>query len=226
MRKRILLPSIVSVLILLSFSQVSAEAPKGTLKGALHFSVAGDWLDPSLTPATQSAFFPLYLLHDALFKPMPGQLYGPALAESWTMSPDYRVCEFKLRKGVKFHNGDEVTSEDVVFSFRRYRATLAKLIQDKTEKVEAIDPHLVRFRFREPFPTFLECLLPQMSAIGWILIMLLMMNSMRASPTPSVGRRHHRNAASGLARLSMTLVRVAGSWEVAASLTSTSAMPA
>ena len=44
---------------------------------------------------------------------------APSLAESWTVSPDQRVYEFKLREGLKFHNGDPFTAEDVKFSFQR-----------------------------------------------------------------------------------------------------------
>ena len=61
-----------------------------------------------------------------------------------------------------------MTAEDVVFSFWRYKATQAKFIHGKTEKVEAVDPHLVRFQFKEPFPDFLEYLLPGASSIGWV----------------------------------------------------------
>ena len=64
----------------------------------------------------------MYALHDALAKAMPGNPTAPSLAESWQMSPDGRVYDFTLRKGVKFHNGDTLTSEDVKFSFERYRA--------------------------------------------------------------------------------------------------------
>jgi ABC-type transport system substrate-binding protein len=48
---------------------------------------------------------------------MPGNLMTPSLAESWTVSPDQRVDEFKLREEVTFHNGDLFTAEDVKFSF-------------------------------------------------------------------------------------------------------------
>ena len=63
----------------------------------------------------------LYAVHDALVKPMPGGDNTPSLAESWTQSKDGLIYEFVLRKGVKFHNGDPVTAEDVKFSFDRYR---------------------------------------------------------------------------------------------------------
>ncbi len=99
---------------------------------------------------------------------MPEGLYTPSLAESWTVSPDARVYDFKLRKGVKFHNGDTMTAEDVIFSFWRYKAISAKYIQGKTEKVEAVNPYQVRFHFKEPFPDFLEYLIVGSTTIGWI----------------------------------------------------------
>jgi peptide/nickel transport system substrate-binding protein len=55
--------------------------------------------------------------------------YIPCLAESWEMSPDAKVYTFNLRKGVKFHNGDPLTAEDVIFSFWRYKGDQAKSIQ-------------------------------------------------------------------------------------------------
>src|SRR5215467_2485719 len=43
--------------------------------------------------------------HDALVRPLPGQRMGNSLGESWSESPDGLTYEFKLRQGVKFHNG-------------------------------------------------------------------------------------------------------------------------
>lgn len=45
--------------------------------------------------------------------------YGPWLAESWEASADGRTYTFSLREGVKFHNGEELTSDDVVYSLQR-----------------------------------------------------------------------------------------------------------
>ena len=53
---------------------------------------------------------------------MPAGDNTPSLAESWTVSKDALTYEFVLRKGVKFHNGDPVTAEDVKFSFDRSTA--------------------------------------------------------------------------------------------------------
>ena len=142
--------------------------PEGVLKEAIHWGISADWLDPATGSLPLSAYLPLYLFHDALLKPMPDGLYAASLAESWKISPDSKVYEFKLRQGVKFHNGDTMTAEDVVFSFWRYKAANAKIIQDRAEKVEAVNPYLVRIQFKEPFPDFLEYLLPGVSCIGWV----------------------------------------------------------
>src|SRR5262245_65487479 len=47
---------------------------------------------------------------------------GPerGLAESWTMSPDARSITLRLRKNVKFHDGQPFTADDVIFSLERY----------------------------------------------------------------------------------------------------------
>jgi ABC-type transport system substrate-binding protein len=110
---------------------------------------------PFLVLAIITAVIVLYRQLD-----IPEGTFTPNLAESWAISPDTKVYEFKLRNGVKFHNGDTLTAEDVVFSFWRYKAAQAKLIHEKVEKVEGVNPHLVRIRFKEPFPDFLEYLMP------------------------------------------------------------------
>ena len=142
--------------------------PQGVLKEAIHWGLSADWLDPSLAGSSLSAHIVLYFLHDSLVKAMPDGTYTPCLAESYSVSPDARTYEFRLRKGVQFHNGDTLTAEDVVFSFWRYRGTQFKFIHSRVEKVEAVNPVLVRIQFREPFPDFLEYLVPGSSSIGWV----------------------------------------------------------
>ncbi len=155
-------------ILLFSSPMIANAAPQGTLKEVIHWSLSADWIDPALSTHSTSAFLIMYLIHDALIKAMPNQTYGPSLAESWTISPDTRVYEFKLRKGVKFHNGDLMTADDVIFSFKRYKGTAAKTFHGRIEKMEAVNDHLVRFSFKKPFPDFLEYLLPGASTLGWI----------------------------------------------------------
>src|SRR5438874_5502788 len=105
-------------------------------------------------------------MHDALVKPMPGNHLTPSLAESWTVSPDQRVYEFKLRQGLKFHNGDPFTAEDVKFSFQRAKG--AKLLQDKVQEVTVVSPSRVRFTLHEPWPDFMSYYGSLVNGAGWI----------------------------------------------------------
>lgn len=148
-------------------SQAGAAGPKSVMKIGIHWGISADWLDPSSCDSGISAHLPLYLFHDALLKPMPEGV-SPCLAESWTNSADYKAFEFKLRRGVKFHNGDPLTADDVVFTFKRYKGTAFPLFQRKIEKLEAVDPYLFRVTFKAPFPDFLDYFLPGMSTIGWV----------------------------------------------------------
>ena len=84
----------------------------------VHVTLAPRWLDPAETESEITPFMVSTRIHDALVKPMPGGLRRPCLAESWTVSQDGLTYEFVLRHGVKFHNGDPVTAEDVKFSLR------------------------------------------------------------------------------------------------------------
>jgi peptide/nickel transport system substrate-binding protein len=88
-------------------------------------------------------------------RPLPGQKLGNSLAESWTESPDGLVYEFKLRRGVKFHNGDPVTAEDAKFSFDRYKGAGATELQARVRQVEAVDPLTLRISLKEPWPDFM-----------------------------------------------------------------------
>jgi ABC-type transport system substrate-binding protein len=92
----------------------------GQMTWAIHVTMAPTWFDPAETPGVITPFMFLYALHDALVKPMPGNPMFPSLATRWGESPDGLMYDFELRQGVKFHNGDPFTSEDVQFSFERY----------------------------------------------------------------------------------------------------------
>jgi peptide/nickel transport system substrate-binding protein len=143
-----------------------AAAPEGQLTWALHFALAPTWFDPAETSGIITPYVVLYALHDAMVKPLPGNPMGPALAESWTMSPDGLLFEFVLRKGVRFHNGDPVTGEDVKFSLERYRGTASKMLKERVAAVEA-EPGRVRIRLKEPWPDFMTFYAIATGA-GWI----------------------------------------------------------
>ena len=143
-------------------------APEGQMTWAVHVTLVSRWLDPAETEALITPFMVLYALHDALVKPMPGGPNTPSLAESWSASKDGLNYEFVLRKGIKFHNGDPVTAEDVKFSFERYKGSGAKLLKEKVKEVQVVDPGRVRFHLAEPWPDFMTFYGTSASGAGWI----------------------------------------------------------
>ena len=92
----------------------------------------------------------------------------PSLAESWTQSKDGLTYEFVLRKGVKFHNGEPVTAEDVKFSFERYRGAGVKLLKERVREVQIVDPGRVRFVLKEPWPDFMTFYGTSATGAGWV----------------------------------------------------------
>src|SRR5205823_4390105 len=130
-------------------------APKGRAIMAWHVTIAPAWFDPSSAPAQITPFGMLYAIHDAMVRPYPGQKMGPSLAESWEESEDGKTYEFKLRAGLKFHNGDPVTTEDVKFSFERYKGSGASSLKQHVREIEIVDPRVIRFHLKEPWPDFM-----------------------------------------------------------------------
>jgi peptide/nickel transport system substrate-binding protein len=148
----VLLAALSSMLLL----DVAAQSKSaGEMVLAWHVTIAPAWFDPIDTPSQITPYGALHALHDALVRPLPGEKMGNSLAESWTESPDGLIYEFKLRQGLKFHNGDPFTAEDVKFSFERYRGVGAKEFQSKVKLVEIVDPYRVRFHLHQPWPDFM-----------------------------------------------------------------------
>ena len=140
--------------------------PEGEMRWALYVTVAPAWLDPGEVMGFITPFWIQYALHDALVKPMPGNIMTPSLAESWTLSPDQKTYDFKLRQGVKFHNGDPFTAEDVKFSF--LRAKSSRVLKEKVRDIEIVDAHRVRFHLHEPFPDFMAFYGTLATASSWV----------------------------------------------------------
>jgi peptide/nickel transport system substrate-binding protein len=161
-----LLASILVALVVLAAAPAGA-APEGQITWGVHTTLVPAYFDPAETIILTS-FMVLYGIHDALVKPMPGKSMAPALAESWTVSPDGLAYDFVLRKGVKFHNGDAVTAEDVKFSFERYRGIYGRPLKERVAAVETPDPGRVRFRLKQPWPDFMVIYGTIASGAGWI----------------------------------------------------------
>ncbi len=149
------------ILALLGALSLTAPAGAQTAPQSLNMAVGAPVtsLDPhfhQLSPnnAVASMIFDRLINTDGQARMQPG------LAESWTaIAPD--VWEFKLRRGVRFHNGNEFTAEDVVFTFQRVPnvpnspSSFAAFVRP-IRGVEVVDPHTLRITTNGPYP-----LLPQ-----------------------------------------------------------------
>lgn len=84
----------------------------------------------------------------------------PDMAESWTFSPDCLQLTFKLRKDVRWHDGEPFTAEDVIFTYQTainpktptaYREDFRAV-----KSAEAVDPHTVRITYGKPYAKALQ----------------------------------------------------------------------
>ena len=92
--------------------------------------------------------------------------FQPSLAEKWTVSPDGKLYEFSLRKGVKWHeNIGEFTADDMKFSLDRYRdAKVSPWSQaySNVDAVSVVDKYTVRIALKNADPAA-----PRRRGIGW-----------------------------------------------------------
>ncbi len=163
-----LLALLLSCTATVSVAPATAASPEGQLTWAVHVSLAPTWFDPAETPGVITPFMFLYALHDALAKPMPGTAMAPSLAESWSASRDGLTYDFVLRKGVRFHNGEPLTAEDVKFSFERYKGAGASTLRARVAAVEIVDAHRVHFRLKQPWPDFMTFYGTPATGAAWI----------------------------------------------------------
>ncbi len=152
---------------LLAFAS-QAQAPR--YGGELVFPVPSE--PPSYDGHREETFgliHPFAPFYNTLLRVDPfdkgGTKPAPSLAESWTVSQDGKTYTFKLRKGVKFHDGSEMTSKDVKASYDKIIfpppgvGSTRKGQYAVVEKVEAPDPLTVVFRLKNPSGSFIASLL-------------------------------------------------------------------
>jgi peptide/nickel transport system substrate-binding protein len=98
----------------------------------------------------------------------PDNVTQPMLAESWEASDDLKTWTFKLRKGVMWHNGDELNADDIIFNMTRWMdpdvgssniglSTFASMVEEKDDKkvmipgaLEKVDDYTVRLNLSKP----------------------------------------------------------------------------
>lgn len=124
------------------------------LPDAQFYCVGGD-------PATSNGGTGTVISHtvyDSLTKPDKDQNYLPALAKSWKVAPDWSYIDIVLKEGVKFHNGAEVTAEDVKYTVetcmynKKLRFVFGPLMRRKIKDIEVQGPYKLRLNMKSPYP--------------------------------------------------------------------------
>lgn len=116
-------------------------------------------IDPVFTTA-HSARNHGYLVYDTLFG-VDNQLNPqPQMVESWELSPDGLVYTFTLRKGLLFHDGEAVTSRDVIASIKRWSQadSFGKMLFERVDGLTSIDDLSFTLELSEPFGATIDAL--------------------------------------------------------------------
>src|SRR5882672_8971687 len=139
---------VMSALLTLAAAPADAQKKGGVLRiGNLGEPPALDahWTTASITETLTNH------IYEGLFSLDSSNRPTPMLAESYTVSKDGLTYTFKLRQGVKFHNGKEMSSEDVVASLNRWgkQSIYGKGLFTQVAELRAVDPATVEMRLKE-----------------------------------------------------------------------------
>ena len=149
----ILLASLVLILPRAGYTQQEVKAIRNTTSWPCY-------IDPAVGSDGTSTRV-LCNMYDTLVFPNVDGSVKPWLAKSWETSGDGLTYTFELVPGVKFHNGDELTAEDVVFSLQRI-LTIGQgygyLFTTSVKEAKALDTYKVQFTLKKPFGPFLGVL--------------------------------------------------------------------
>jgi peptide/nickel transport system substrate-binding protein len=130
----------------------ACAAPKESVTIGMVLEPPG--LDPTTGAAAAIGEITHYNIFEGLTKINADFSVTPLLAESWAFSPDLKTLTVKLRKGVRFQDGEPLTSKDVKFSFER-AAEKDSTNKDKAffasiESIDDSDPNIVSLKFKQP----------------------------------------------------------------------------
>jgi peptide/nickel transport system substrate-binding protein len=146
----------------------ASHAQNNVLRIVPHSNLAV--LDPIWTTAYMSRNHG-YMIYDTLFGTDENSKIKPQMVESWTVSPDNRLWTFKLRKGLEFHDGKAVTSEDVIASLGRWgkRDAMGSALMTFVDRMDTPAPDTFRIFLREACGFVLEALGKPSSNVPFIM---------------------------------------------------------
>jgi peptide/nickel transport system substrate-binding protein len=154
--------------VLLAAFAAGAVAQDKVLRVVPHSNLA--ILDPIWTTAYMSRNHG-YMIYDTLFGTDEKSQVKPQMVDTWTVSPDNRLWTFKLRKGLEFHDGKPVTSEDVTASLARWgkRDAMGVALFTFVDRMDTPAPDTFRIFLREACGFVLEALGKPSSNVPFIM---------------------------------------------------------
>ncbi len=151
--KKLLTVLIMATLTLTACSKGDTATDGGTLKVGMGADVAS--FDPHGKNDQPSSRVRANMYESLIYQDEKLNLI-PLLATSWSLDDTGTVWTFKLREGVKFHNGEDFNSEDVVFTFNRGKAsTNVGHLLEVVEEIRAIDDYTVELELLYPYTPLL-----------------------------------------------------------------------
>lgn len=146
----------------------AAQAQEKVLRAAMHADVRT--LDPFWTTQTIAAIHGL-MVYDTLFSSDKDLNAQPQMVDTWTVSADRKVYTFKLRDGLKFHDGSAVTSKDVVASMNRWgkRDGAGKQLMGYTKSLTAKDAKTFEWALTEPYGLLIDILAKTGTSIPFVM---------------------------------------------------------
>lgn len=148
--------------------QVQAADTPNELRVIAHSNIT--MLDPIWTTAYLTRNFG-YMVYDTLFGTDAEGRIQPQMVQDWTVSDDRLTWTFTLREGLKFHDGEPVTSADVIMSLRRWasRDTLGGLLEQSLDHYDILDDRTFQLVLAQPFGMVLEALGKPSSNVPFIM---------------------------------------------------------
>jgi ABC-type transport system substrate-binding protein len=145
-------------------------APQGRMVLGWHTNIAPRWLDPMQHDGGATGDNFLNIVQDALIKNYREKLYDHlALAESFEFAEDAKSATFRLRDNIHFHDGAPVTADDVEWSYEHYHGAWAKVLHERTDRINVVDKRTIRFDFKAPFLDFPRLIgTANVCGAGWV----------------------------------------------------------
>jgi len=135
-----------------------------------------------------------YLVYDTLFATDAEFRIRPQMVEQWEGSGNDTTWTFRLREGLKFHDGEPVRAQDCVPSLRRWgaRDSFGQTLMTAVGDIEAVDDRSFRFRLTRPFPLLLDAIGKLSSQVPFIMPARFAATDPNAAVTEAVGSGPYR----------------------------------